>query len=235
MTEPARGATGAPVDGPLSGLLPGGRLRPGTAAAAGGDVPLLLALAADAVAAAGRAGHGTVGWAAVGLPELGALAAADAGLDLGAGLWVDDPGGRWPAVLSALLEAVPVVLVGPGLPAMPDRVHRRLAALQRRHGTVLVAAGAWPGAAVRLTVVRAAWEGVKDGHGLLRGRRVTVAATGRGAAAGSASADLWLPGPDGRAAAVEPAPVAVPAPGPERLPRPVRPGPFGQPVKWRVW
>ncbi|NJP68873.1 hypothetical protein HCJ92_21930, partial [Streptomyces sp. ventii] len=56
----------APVSA-LGALLPGGRLRPGTAASAGGDIPLLLALAADAVTAGRQAGRtGPVGWAAVG-------------------------------------------------------------------------------------------------------------------------------------------------------------------------
>ncbi|WP_130799898.1 hypothetical protein [Streptomyces otsuchiensis] len=128
---PAPAATSHPHSGgdavrPLSVLLPGGRLAPGTAASAGGDVPLLLALAADAAREAAGQRYGTAGWAVVGMPDLGPLAAADAGLDLGARMWVDDPGSRWPAVLSALLEAVPVVITGT-LPAMPPRVHRRLA------------------------------------------------------------------------------------------------------------
>ncbi|MFX4293264.1 hypothetical protein [Streptomyces bohaiensis] len=189
----------------LGALLPGGRLRPGTAASAGGDIPLLLALAADAVAADRSAGRtGPVGWAAVGLPFLGALAAGDAGLDLDAGLWVDDPGRRWPQVLTAVLEAVPVVLTGP-LPPVPDRVGRRIAALLRRSGSVLLAADRWEGAQLRLRVTAAVWEGVGDGEGLLRGRRATVAVTGRGAADRPRRADLWLPGPDGTVSVAAPA------------------------------
>jgi hypothetical protein len=177
------------VAGPLSALLPGGRLRPGTAVSVGGDLPLLLALAAGA-APAGE------GWAAVGLPRLGALAAADAGLEPDAGIWVDLPGRQWPQVVATALEAVPVVLVG-ALGPVPDRIGRRLAAVGRRSGSVLLAADAWAGAELRLRVTAAAWEGVGPGHGVLRGRRARVVAAGRGAAGRARQAELWLPGPDG--------------------------------------
>jgi len=53
-----------------------------------------------------------------------------------------------------------------------------------------------------LEVVAAAWEGVR--HGLLRRRRVRVAAAGRGAAAVPRHAEKWLPGPDGHIAPVHP-------------------------------
>ncbi|WP_327309819.1 hypothetical protein OG730_41790 (plasmid) [Streptomyces sp. NBC_01298] len=189
-----RDGAGQPGQSPLGALLPGGRIRPGTAVSAGADMPLLLALAAEASA-------GTAGWAAVGLPGLGPRAAADAGLDLGAGLWIDTPGRSWPQVLATVLEAVPVVMVG-HLPPAPDRVLRRLSAVMRRSGAVLLAAAAWDGADVRLQVTSATWDGVGEGFGLLRGRRATVLSTGRGAAARARHADLWLPGPDGRVAPV---------------------------------
>lgn len=236
-TGPASPETAAAREGEapasaLGALLPGGRLRPGTAASAGGDVPLLLALAADAVAHGRAAGRtGPVGWAAVGLPFLGALAACDAGLDLDAGLWVDDPGRRWPQVLTAVLEAVPVVLTGP-LPPVPDRVGRRIAALLRRSGSVLLAADRWEGAQLRLRVTAAAWEGVGDGDGLLRGRRATVAVAGRGAADRPRHAELWLPGPDGTvslaAPAVVPTGIAPAAGAPATAPAaPAGPRPAG--------
>lgn len=182
---------------PLSAVLPGGRIRRGTALSAGGDLPLLLALAAEAAV-------GGAGWAAVGLPQLGALAAVDAGLELSAGLVVDAPGRSWTQVLAVLLETVPVVLVG-WLGQAPDRVVRRLSSIMRRSGSVLLAVDSWPGAEVRLQVHNARWEGVGDGYGLLRGRRVTVSASGRGTAAAPRSADLWLPGPGGAARAAAPA------------------------------
>ncbi|MFJ5302675.1 hypothetical protein [Streptomyces sp. NPDC088350] len=66
---------------------------------------------------------------------------------------------------------------------MPGQIARRLAAVLRGSGSVLLEAGAWEGAEVRMNVVPAAWEGSREGHGLLRGRRVRVAAVGRGASA----------------------------------------------------
>jgi hypothetical protein len=177
-----------PVAAPLRPLLPGG-LRHGTVATVGGDLPLLLALAA-----------GTPGtWAAVGLPGLGALAAADAGLDLDAGLWADRPGDQWEAVLTTLADAVPVILLGDVGP-VPERVARRIAVRARLGGAVILAAGPWPHAQVRLQVTRAAWQGIGQGHGLLTGRRAHVTATARGVGA-ARHAELWLPGADGKVAA----------------------------------
>lgn len=191
----AGGGAGESVSpSPLGALLPGGRVRPGTAVSAGGDMPLLLAVAAEASIEA-------VGWAVVGLPQMGALAAKAAGLDLANGMRIDDPGWQWAQVLATVAEAVPVVLVGP-LGAVPDRIARRLAAVLRRSGSVLLAAGSWQGAETRLQVVSARWEGVGEGHGLLRGRRVRVAAAGRGAGVAPRYAEMWLPGPDGAVAPV---------------------------------
>ncbi|MGP4090097.1 hypothetical protein, partial [Streptomyces sp. KR55] len=181
---------------PLGALLPEGRIRPGTAVRAGGDMPLLLALAAQASADA-------AGWAAVGLPHMGAIAAQAAGLDLTCGMLIDDPGRQWAQVLATVAEAVPVVLVGP-LGTVPDRIARRLAAVLRRSESVLLAADSWQGAEVRLRVVSATWEGIGDGHGLLRGRRVRVSATGRSSATAPRYAEMWLPGPDGQVAPIHP-------------------------------
>ncbi|MEU0341908.1 hypothetical protein ABZ092_23860 [Streptomyces bobili] len=211
IEQTEQGGAGDPAESPLGALLPGGRVRPGTAVSAGGDMPLLLALAAEVSAE-------SAGWAAVGLPDLGALAAADAGLDVGAGLWVDEPGRQWPQVLATLLEAVPVVLAGP-VPPAPARIARRLAAIMRRSGAVLLTVQPWEGADLSLQVSSPVWVGVEQGFGVLRGRRVTVTSTGRGAAARPRQADLWLPGPDGSVTAValpagEPASgVRVPAAG----------------------
>lgn len=211
--DDARNGAGFPVASELESLLPGGRLRPGSAVSVGQDLPLLLALAARAAAEAGA-------WAVVGLPQLGVLAADSMGLNVGTGLWVDRPGKRWPDVVATLAEAVPVLLLGPLGPA-PDRQARRLAAVLRRTGAVLLTTGAWAGAELRMAVTASHWEGVGAGHGLLRARRVQVVATGRGAAGGAPrTARLWLPGPDGRACPFENIPDAVdtPADAPDAAP-----------------
>jgi len=175
--------------GTLSNLLPGGRLPQGAVVSAGDDLPLLIALAAEAAADGGA-------WAAVGLPELGGLAAADAGLDLACGLAVPEPGRRWPEVLATVCEAAPVVLLGPvGQVAL--RTNRRIAARVRRSGTTLLTLQDWPETQLRLRVAEARWDGLGNGFGLLAGRRARVVVAGRGAAAQPRHAEMWLPGPDG--------------------------------------
>ncbi len=92
---------------------------------------------------------------------------------------MDEPGGRWPEVVATLLGPVEVVLLRPS--ARPSVVEvRRLTAHARRHGAVLVVAGAWQGAYLRLRVASSLWTGLGDGHGHLRGRRVQVVAEGKG-------------------------------------------------------
>ena len=177
-----------PVLPALRGLLPGG-LQRGTVVAAGHWSLLCLAVAAGASAAGA--------WcAAVGLPQLGVAAAAGIGLDPGRMLLIPDPSAGWPQVVASLLDGCEIVLVHP--PGRPSaQVRTRLAATLRRCGGVLVVAGGWDGAQVRLHVTRHEWAGIGDGHGRLRARRVQVTADGRGVAARSRAQWLWLPGPDG--------------------------------------
>ena len=99
---------------------------------------------------------------------------------------------------AALVDAFDVVMVAPPGRAKPTDA-RRLTAKTRERGAVLVPVGTWPEPAdVRLGVASAAWEGLGDGHGRLRARRVEVVDQGRGSAARERRAHLWLPGPDGR-------------------------------------
>lgn len=177
-----------PVLPALRGLLPGG-LQCGTVVMVEHWGLLCLAVAAGASAAGA--------WcAAVGLPQLGVVAAADAGLDPGRLLLIPDPGAGWPQVVASLIDGCELVLLRP--PARPSaQVRTRLAATLRRRGGVLVVAGGWDGAPARLLVVRQEWAGIGTGHGRLRARRVQVAADGRGAAARLRTRWLWLPGPDG--------------------------------------
>ncbi len=183
------GETILPVLPALRELLPAGGLARGSVIATGNWSLLCLALAAGASAAGA--------WCAVaGLPELGVVAAADAGLNPDRLLLVADPGPGWPQVVASLLDGCELVLLRP-----PDRppapVRRRLEATVRRCGGVLVVAGDWDGAQARLTVARQEWTGIGGGHGRLRARRVQVVADGRGSAARPRARWLWLPAPDG--------------------------------------
>lgn len=183
-----------PVLGPLEPLFPAGGLRRGSVVSVSGSTSLALSL----LAAASAQGS----WcAAVGMPALGCAAAAELGVVLDRFPLVASPGreaaGGWAWVVGALVDACDVVLARP--PAHVKAADaRRLTARARERGAVLVVAGAWPeGAEVQLTVAGGEWEGLGQGFGRLRGRRVEVVAGGRGAAARERRVGLWLPHPDG--------------------------------------
>jgi len=193
--DPLPGDGVLPVLPALRELLPAGGLPRGSVVAVGRWSLLCLALAAGASAAGA--------WCAVaGLPQLGVVAAADAGLDLDRMLLIAEPGTDLAAgggLAARRLRA--------GAPPPPDRpsaqVRRRLEATVRRFGGVLVVAGEWDGAQTRLLVARQEWTGMGAGHGRLRARRVQVVTDGRGAAAQSRARWLWLPGPDGSVTAAD--------------------------------
>ncbi len=195
-----------PVSSALREVLPEAGLRRGTAVSvAGGDTGLLLALAAGVKGTGG-------GWAAaVGLPDLGLAAAEGYGLDLRRLLVADDPGPHWAEVVSVLAGAVELIMLRPDGP-VPPRLAARLAAVLRRSGCVLLVAGPWPGAALRLGVRSGRWFGLGDGHGQLVGRQVEVVAEGRGSAVRGRTARLWLPDEYGavRPLQEQPQPVAEP-------------------------
>ncbi|WP_285471820.1 hypothetical protein [Actinoplanes sp. NBRC 101535] len=153
---------------------------------AGGGTSLMLSL----LAAASRAGA----WCAVvGVPELGALAAAESGVVLERLALVPEPGPEWPTVVAALIDGVDVVVAAvPG--PVPGTVAGRLAARARQRGCVLVPFGDWAGADVTLEVSSGQWEGIGTGRGRLRRREVTVVARGRGAAARPREMTMWMPG-----------------------------------------
>ena len=136
--------------------------------------------------------------AAVGLPVLGIVAAAEAGVALERLALVPAPGARaWPAVVAAFLDAVDVVLVR-SPPRLPAAQARRLTARARERGAVLVPLGAWSEPAdLRLAVIASAWQGLGQGHGHLRARQAEVTIAGRGAAGRERRFLLWLPSPDG--------------------------------------
>jgi len=71
----------------------------------------------------------------------------------------------------------------------------------------------WPtGLDSSFSVTPHRWEGLGEGHGYLRARRVDVAATGRRSGGRSRRVSVWLPNPDGELSACEPS-LAVPVEG----------------------
>jgi hypothetical protein len=196
--EPGADGRLLPVVAPLAGLLPGGGLRRGWTVAVTpgpGATSLLIALLAGASAAGAWAG-------VVGRPDLGLVAAAEAGVALERLALVPYPGADAVAVAASLLDGLDVVAVGVGPEGVRAADRRRLAVRARQRGAVLVPFGPWPGADAELGCARVEWQGVGDGpDGRLRARRVHVLLRGRGVPPAGREARLLLPGGSGRAAA----------------------------------
>ena len=190
-----------PLHPALEPLVPGSGLLRGATVRVDGPASTSMALAV----AAGPSGAGS--WvAAVGVPTLGLVATAEAGISLERLVVVARPEPRtWPTVVAALVEAFDVVLVHP--PRVRAAEARKLGARARERGAVMVQIGAGPVAGksaleadLRLRVVEVDWDGLGWGHGHLRARKVTVESGGRGPASRPRRATLWLPGPEGEIA-----------------------------------
>ena len=188
---------GLPVLPALRELLPRGGLARGSVLAVAEFGLLCLALVAGASADGA--------WCAIaGLPEAGVLAAAGLGLDAERILLVPDPGLAWPQVVASLLDGCELVLLRPPAP-VSAQVRQRLEATLRRGRGVLLVAGDWPGAQVRLRVAAQRWTGLGDGYGRLRACCAEVMADGRGEAAMTRTRWLWLPAEDGSVTVANPA------------------------------
>jgi hypothetical protein len=211
-----------PVLPALAGLVPGG-LRRGTTVVVttstvttstvttstrpdGAGMPQgATSLALSLAAAASLTGS----WCAVvGVPDLGLTAAAELGLVLSrVALVPSPPPAQWVTVVSALLDAVDLVIARP--PAhLRTGDARRLSTRARERESVLVPLLTLPshqgrgrpwsdGADIRLAVTAGRWEGPGAGDGRLVGRRLEVTGGGRGAAAQTRQTILWLPAPIG--------------------------------------
>ncbi|QJY46555.1 hypothetical protein [Pseudonocardia broussonetiae] len=190
-----------PVVEPLAGLLLGGGLRRGSTVALApgpGSTSLLLGLVGEASAQGAWVG-------VVGRPELGLVAAVEAGVVLERLALVPHPGRDLLAVTVALLDGMDVVAVpGAGVRA-GDR--QRLAARARQRGAVLLALGPWPGADVELGCADVQWQGLEAGAGRLCSRRIRVRAAGRGLGPGR-TAGLVLPADGGGVGGERVAPAA---------------------------
>ncbi len=194
-----------PVLDALAPLFPSGGLRRGSTVAVHASSSLVLAL----LAGASRAGA----WVAVvGVPTLGLVAAAESGVALERLALVPAPGADLSSVVAALVDGMDLVVLG-----SPARLRgtelRRLVARARQRGAVLVGAGEWPGADLRLTVEAPAWHGLGQGHGYLRARLVSVRADGRGSAARPRRCDVWLPAAGGGISETEPDELTETTPG----------------------
>ena len=176
-----------PTSAALAELLPEGALAAGDSYVVEGSTALALELLREP----SRAGS----WCAiVGVPDLGVEAASAAGLDLDRLVLVPHPAKQWFAVVSALVDAVAVVLVQPPARArVGEAAATRLAARLRQREAVLVSMTSWPRAQARLTVVESDWAGVGAGFGHLQARQVTVAASSPAWQGRSRSRRLWLP------------------------------------------
>lgn len=189
-------ASGEPVAGrvlptrtELATVLPWPGLRRGSTVAVHGSMTLLSALLSEATA------EGS--WAAVvGLPGLGVVAAAEAGVEVSRLALVPRPGRDPLTVAAALLDGVDLVVLG-DTQRLHDSDARRLSARARHRGSVLLPFGPWPGADVQLHCSDARWRGVHAGSGHLREREITVRSAGRGAAARARSCRLLLPDRNG--------------------------------------
>ncbi|MBF6327409.1 hypothetical protein [Nocardia transvalensis] len=184
---PARGAVSAgrlpmgadlrreplPVPSALVELLPEGGLTKGSVVAYSGAGSLLTGLLA---AVTGSGGHA----AAVGLPRLGLLAAAEMGARLERLAVVPDPGSDPVEVAAVLLDGLDLVVLGLGGLSVPPSRTRVLAARARSKGaTLVVTGGTWSGAALRIHAQVAGYEGLGRGCGRLRTVRLDVSVRGR--------------------------------------------------------
>ncbi|MGF6883969.1 hypothetical protein ABIA39_003789 [Nocardia sp. GAS34] len=177
LGDASGGAHGAPlpVPSPLAALLPEGGLVKGAVVEYSGAGSLLTGLLAAVTAAGGHA-------AAVALPRLGLLAAAEMGAHLGRLAVVPDPGPDPLEIASVLLDGLDLVVLGLGGRAVPPSRAKVLAARARSKGAVLVVTGgAWSGSVLRIDARVAGYDGLGRGRGRLRTVRLDVCVRGRSA------------------------------------------------------
>jgi len=192
-------------------LVPDGALVRGRSIVCAGVTATSVALALTTQAVQAGA------WlAVVGVPWLGVEAAAELGVPLERLVRIDpDPiagrrrGEVWAELMAAALDGFELIVTcvpsATGV-ALVRKVQQRMQA----RGAVVVTIGdteTWPGD-VTIRAHRARWEGVADGHGCLRARRVELEASGRRVPRARRT-ELWLPGPGSAIEAVPAAPTEL--------------------------
>ena len=128
-----------------------------------GTTPATAASLALALAAGPSDGGSWI--VAVGMPDLGLVAAAEAGISLERFALVPRPGKQWVDVVAALVDGFDLVLARP--PAhLKVGLARRLVARARERKTVLIGVGGWPeGASMRIDAAVNEWAGLGAGPG----------------------------------------------------------------------
>jgi len=186
----------------LATVLPQGLPRGATVRTSG-----RAALSGALLLAAGASQAGA--WTGVaGVPELGVQAAAEAGLALERVVAVRDRAGAafsddtWGQVLGALLDGFDTVVFGAATRVRAGTARRVQSRLAHR-GAVLLIVGAAGAFSCDVEVdTRSTWEGLGDGHGHLRARRVDVSVAGRRIRRPRQDS-LWFPDAEGAVRRVE--------------------------------
>jgi hypothetical protein len=196
-----------PVHEALATVLPQGLMQ-GSTVGCTGEAATSAALLVVAEATQRGAWVGVAG-----LSALGVQAAGEAGVDVERLVAVrrhpDQSQGRskerllddgtWGQILAAMVDGFDLVLLGPEVQVRPGTARRVQARAQPR-GAVLVLAGEVPGFTCDLQVrADAVWDGLGDGHGHLRARRMQVEVHGRRVPRPRRD-ELWFPALDGRIA-----------------------------------
>ncbi|MGB8387665.1 hypothetical protein [Mycobacterium sp.] len=143
----------------------------GTVAVCSGARSLLLSMVAAVTAAGGNA-------AIVGQPDIGLLAAAEMGADLGRLAVIPDPGTDPVEVAAVLVDGMDLVVLGLGGRRVPQTRARAVVARARQKGcTLLVTDGDWQGAPTRLQARVCGYEitaGGRPGFGRISKVRLQV-------------------------------------------------------------
>lgn len=143
----------------------GPSLQRGITVAVGGPGTHTTVATAAALSLALAAGPSAAGsWvAAVGMPDLGLVAAAEAGLALERFALVPRPGKQWAEVVASLIDGFDLVLARPPV-HLKAGVARRLVARARERQAVLIGVGGWPeGASMRIEARVTEWAGLGAG------------------------------------------------------------------------